>query len=388
MNLKTSSASQTASKLVAALLVVSMTLSWSACAKSNEEKPSGTIPPATVSDTEITTMSPTPTTVSISATSKIPIVTSALPNTTVPGTSSGDRPLTTPMTVPVTVPATTPVTAPATSPITTPVTTVQTTPVTTPVTTVQTTPVTTVQTTPATTPVTTMQTTPATTPVTTVQTTPATTPATTVQTTPATTPVTTVQTTPATTPITPPLTTAPIPDEARPVLLYDDVKAMWVSQYDLNSVYVTGGAQREESDYTARIGKMLDLIKAQGFNTVFLQVRPNADSMAPSEYYPMSKYAVGAYGKDAVYDPVAIFVDAAHQRGLSIHAWINPLRGMKSTEITQVDPRYPIRQWYDNTSLRGKYIVLYNGYYYLNPAYEEVRQLIVCGATELMADYA
>ena len=163
---------------------------------------------------------------------------------------------------------------------------------------------------------------------------------------------------------------------------------MWVSQYDLNSVYVTGGAQREESDYTARIGKMLDLIKAQGFNTVFLQVRPNADSMAPSEYYPMSKYAVGAYGKDAVYDPVAIFVDAAHQRGLSIHAWINPLRGMKSTEITQVDPRYPIRQWYDNTSLRGKYIVLYNGYYYLNPAYEEVRQLIVCGATELMADYA
>jgi uncharacterized lipoprotein YddW (UPF0748 family) len=110
--------------------------------------------------------------------------------------------------------------------------------------------------------------------------------------------------------------------------------------------------------------------------------------MVPSDYYPMSKYVVGAYGRDAVYDPVAIFLEAAHLRGLSVHAWINPLRAMTTEEIKSVSTRYQIRQWYDDKSLRGKYIVAYSGNYYLNPAYEEVRNLIVSGAKELLDEYA
>lgn len=210
------------------------------------------------------------------------------------------------------------------------------------------------------------------------------------------TPETTVPTatsTPATVtiPVTSAPVTEPIPpatDGDRSVLLYEDVKAMWISQYDMNLIYTEDGAQREQASYTALVRSLLDNVQSLGFNTVFLQVRPNADSMYPSAYYPMSKYVVGAYGIEAAYDPVAILIEEAHARELSIHAWINPLRCMRDTEIASVDRQYKIRQWYDDETLCGKYIVLYNGTYYLNPAYEEVRELIADGAAELLERYA
>ena len=204
------------------------------------------------------------------------------------------------------------------------------------------------------------------------------------------------QTTPSpatttTAPITPPATAAPsteAPDDDRTVLLYEDVKAMWISQYDMSGLYTEEGVQRDREDYTVLVSAMLDRVKDLGFNTVFLQVRPNGDSMVPSQYYPMSKYVVGEYGQEAEYDPITVFLEEAHRRGLSVHAWINPLRCMKDTEITAVDKQYKLRQWYDDKALRGKYIVLYNGLYYLNPAYKEVRELIVDGAKELLRTHA
>ncbi len=171
------------------------------------------------------------------------------------------------------------------------------------------------------------------------------------------------------------------------VLLYEDMKAMWLSQYDLASIYQAASAQRNVSDFTERMAQVFDNIKAQGFNTVFLQVRPNGDSMGYSQYYPMSSYVTGMVGRDAQYDPVEIMVELAHERALSIHAWINPMRAMKEKEILTVPESYLIRQWYEDEELRGKYIVSVKGTWYLNPAYAPVANLIVNGAEELMGQY-
>ena len=117
------------------------------------------------------------------------------------------------------------------------------------------------------------------------------------------------------------------------VLNYDDMKAMWLSQYDLNKIYTDGTIQRPRDDFSARIDGILDNVVSLGINTVIVQVRPFADSMYPSEYYPMSAYAVGTYGKNAEFDPFEIIVEKAHERELSVHAWINPLRAMTDNEI-------------------------------------------------------
>ncbi len=173
----------------------------------------------------------------------------------------------------------------------------------------------------------------------------------------------------------------------RNIIQHTDVKAMWLSQFDLNGIYTHSGKQRAENDFALRIKKILKNVKDMGFNTVFLQVRPNADSMYPSEYYPMSKYVVGSYGKYADYDPVGIVVEVAHALGLSIHAWINPMRAMTLDEIKSVSGDYAIKKWYDGKEC-GKYIVANGNNYYLNPAYDEVRNLIIDGAAEILGKYA
>lgn len=173
----------------------------------------------------------------------------------------------------------------------------------------------------------------------------------------------------------------------RNIIQHTDVKAMWLSQFDLNGIYTKSGKQRPKTDFETKIKKVLQNVKNMGFNTVFLQVRPNADSMYPSDYYPMSKYVVGSYGVVADYDPVPIIVDEAHSLGLSIHAWINPMRAMTTKEIESVDNPFAIKKWYDGEE-KGEYVVASGNNYYLNPAYEDVRKLIIDGATEILTKYS
>ncbi len=171
-------------------------------------------------------------------------------------------------------------------------------------------------------------------------------------------------------------------------LNYDNMKAMWLSQFDLNSVYTSSGGQRNKDDFTKRVKTIVSNVKKNGFNTVILQVRPYADSFYPSDIYPPSKYVTGSYANNFTYDAVEIFVDACHAEGLSIHAWINPLRCMTPDEIKSVSDSYKIKQWYNSSEYNGKYVVEFNGRLYLNPAYEAVRSLITDGAYEILDKYS
>ena len=170
-------------------------------------------------------------------------------------------------------------------------------------------------------------------------------------------------------------------------LNYKDMKCMWLSQFDLSPIYRENGIQRDAESFRALMATVLDNVKESGINTVILQLRPNADSMYPSEVYPPSAYVVGAYGREFSYDAVEIILELAKERELSIHAWINPLRAMTDAQIGSVPRKYAIRKWYDDEYLNGKYIVKVNDNWYLNPAYAEVRELILQGAREIMESY-
>ena len=170
-------------------------------------------------------------------------------------------------------------------------------------------------------------------------------------------------------------------------LNYEDMKCMWLSQFDLSSIYCENGKQRDAESFRALMATVLDNVKANGMNTVILQLRPNADSMYPSEIYPPSAYVVGAYGNNFSYDAVEIVLELAKERELSIHAWINPLRAMTDTQIRRVPRSYTIRKWLDDEDLCGKYMVQVGDNWYLNPAYAEVRELILDGAREIMQKY-
>ncbi len=168
------------------------------------------------------------------------------------------------------------------------------------------------------------------------------------------------------------------------IINYDFIRGIWFSQFDMQPVFTEKGVQRNEQSYTDLVSKMLLNIKNNGFNTVFLQLRPNGDSMYASDIFPVSKYVSGSYGQELFYDAVGIFTDLAHKVGISVHGWINPLRLMKTNEIESIDDRFIIKQWYKQQNGR---VIAVGDRLYLNPAYTEVRGLITDGVSEIMERY-
>ena len=168
---------------------------------------------------------------------------------------------------------------------------------------------------------------------------------------------------------------------------YTYFKGVWLTQFDLLNIHLSNGVQRDRESFVELSRTVFNNIKNDGYNSVIVQVRPYADSYYPSEYYPVSNYVSGTFGNEDIYDPIEILVELAHECELEFHAWLNPMRGMKDTEIIDVPDKYPIKQWYNDADLRSKYLSLYNGRYYLNPAYDEVRKLIANGAYEVTSRY-
>ena len=91
---------------------------------------------------------------------------------------------------------------------------------------------------------------------------------------------------------------------------------------------------------------MFDNAKDLGMNAVIVHVRPFGDAFYPSRYFPWSKYISGTQGKDPGYDPLEYMVEAAHERGLQFHAWINPYRVTSgTTDVNTLSKDNKARKW-------------------------------------------
>ena len=163
----------------------------------------------------------------------------------------------------------------------------------------------------------------------------------------------------------------------------DEVNAVWIAFFDLQ----TALKGQDKAGFTANVRQMYQNCADSGLNTVIVQVRPYGDSFYPSEYFPWSSYCYGAIGTDPGFDPLEILVTEAHRQGLTVEAWVNPLRLVSEKEITEVSPSYPVRKWYENAEKKSENLISYGGRLYLNPASEEARQLICDGVTEIIEGY-
>ncbi len=114
---------------------------------------------------------------------------------------------------------------------------------------------------------------------------------------------------------------------------------------------------------------LLDHARSIGLNAVFAQVRPAADAFWPSRYEPWSQYLTGTQGQDPGYDPLGFMVQAAHDRGLALHAWFNPYRVSLQSDVTKLVPGHPAR-------LHPEWIVSYGGQLYYNPGIPAARAFV------------
>lgn len=153
----------------------------------------------------------------------------------------------------------------------------------------------------------------------------------------------------------------------------EELRGVWISYLDLQPIL--------NGDFKESLDKMFYNCTSLGINTVFVQVRPFADSLYSSKLFPKSELLKEEY------DPLKIMVLKAKKYNLKIHAWINPMRGPYINDIEKISDDFSIRKWYDDSSLRAKNLIEYEERIYLNPASDEVRELITNGALEILENY-
>lgn len=73
---------------------------------------------------------------------------------------------------------------------------------------------------------------------------------------------------------------------------------------------------------------IFDTSVKNNYNAIFLQIRPAGDALYKSDIEPWSNWLTSEEGRspDPIWDPLEFAVKEAHERGLELHAWINPYR--------------------------------------------------------------
>ena len=153
----------------------------------------------------------------------------------------------------------------------------------------------------------------------------------------------------------PPQTDEPAADE--------EFRAVWVAYYE-----VAGLMKWSEDATKDAIDEMLDNCLACGANAVIFHVRGNSDALYRSAYYPLHRSVAALI--EGGFDPLTYAVDAAHERGMQLHAWVNPYRIGSTTDNARCDDYFE-----------------FGGRYYYNPASETARALILSGIRELVESY-
>ena len=151
-------------------------------------------------------------------------------------------------------------------------------------------------------------------------------------------------------------------------------RAVWVSYLEWQQVDFS-----TPETFSGDIAVILDNIRDLGATVVLAQVRPFGDALYPSSYYPFSHLCTGQQGRDPGYDPLALLVQAAHDRGLALEAWVNPYRiqaGLTQA-LCDASPATLHPDWVKYTDTGA----------YLDPANTAVRQYIADAVGELCANY-
>lgn len=107
---------------------------------------------------------------------------------------------------------------------------------------------------------------------------------------------------------------------------------------------------------------ILDHSKKLGFNAIFLQVRPACDAFYRSEHEPWSIF-LNNQSSSPRYDPLKFWIKEAHNRGIELHAWINPYRASMNTKKALPD-KHPAKR-------NPEWFVKYGDKLYFNPGVPE-----------------
>lgn len=108
-----------------------------------------------------------------------------------------------------------------------------------------------------------------------------------------------------------------------------EVRGIWFSFCDFKTL---GLYNKSEKTFTRNLDKALNRAKYQGCNTIYWHARAFDDATWKSRTFKASAYLTSKASTKKTasrvysYDPLKIVVREGHERGLKVHAWLNPYR--------------------------------------------------------------
>ena len=121
----------------------------------------------------------------------------------------------------------------------------------------------------------------------------------------------------------------------------------------------------------AELERLIQSAHDSGLNCLIFQVRSACEAMYESKIEPWSCYLSGlmSLAPSPKWDPLAFAIEAAHQRGMELHAWFNPYRALAGDRFAP--SAGPVRREHPEWTLK------YGRDWWLNPGLPQVRQRVL-----------
>ncbi|MDB5231832.1 MAG: glycoside hydrolase [Chitinophagaceae bacterium] len=160
-----------------------------------------------------------------------------------------------------------------------------------------------------------------------------------------------------------------------------EFRAVWVATVDNIDWPSKKGIPVDQQK--AEFIRLLDMHKANGMNTIIMQIRPAADAFYPSQYEPWSEFLNGTQGlpPSPYYDPLQFMLDETHKRGMEFHAWLNPYRAVFQIGKSSIAPTHITR-------LHPDWFLNYGGVKYFDPSNTEAQAHVLRVVKDIVSRYA
>lgn len=114
----------------------------------------------------------------------------------------------------------------------------------------------------------------------------------------------------------------------------------------------------------------LNELQRDGVNAIIFQVRAECDALYSSSLEPWSRFLTGVQGQAPMpyWDPLQWMIEQCHNRGMELHAWINPYRAKTKNTTSLARNHVAITN--------PERVFQYDGLYILNPGMPENRDYI------------
>lgn len=164
------------------------------------------------------------------------------------------------------------------------------------------------------------------------------------------------------------------PDDRAVPLNFSEQIGLWMP-YVRFVDYMQG---KSEEEFQTAVSELLSDASAQSVNTVYFHVHATGDAYYESDIYPKGEFL------DGDYDPLRIVLDTAHSMGISVHAWLNPLRMQTVSKMDELSDDFIVKKWVSEDDPAVKIV---GDRWYLDPAYDKITDLIADTAAEILDKY-